>query len=273
MRTDKQVYLIFETEPQWVFELAGLDSPGPCAFRSVTCKAIERRLDGLLVPESIAAACWIVEFQTYFDAMIYNRVAVEMSLVQEENSGRDIQGMIIFLSPELDPITEPWNRIIHSFYLPRILEDLARRSPNHPLVALLQPVVEENLAVLEKRAAAYYNQIKTSALPEPSKATLLEVFVNWLEQRFKDRGKMEIENMLLGEMPDLRDTQSGKDLIAIGVREGMEKGIEQGELIGQITLLEKLLRLPVSNRQQLASRNVDELRKQLDDLQSKLPSI
>jgi len=45
---------------------------------------------------------------------------------------------------------------------------------------------------------------------------LLSIFVNWLEQRCNQLGKQEIENVLLGELPDLRDTQSGKDLIAIG---------------------------------------------------------
>lgn len=63
---------------------------------------------------------------------------------------------------------------------------------------------------------------------------LLDVFINWLEQRFKDLGKMEIENMLLGQLPDLRETQSGKDLIAIGRQEGRQ----EGERAGLIWLLE-----------------------------------
>jgi len=46
----------------------------------------------------------------------------------------------------------------------------------------------------------------------------------WLEQRFVKKGKTEIEKMLVGQLPDLRETQSGKDLIAIGVQEGTEKG-------------------------------------------------
>jgi len=36
---------------------------------------------------------------------------------------------------------------------------------------------------------------------------------------------MEIENMLLGQLPDLRETQSGKDLIAIGRQEGERAGL------------------------------------------------
>ena len=38
--------------------------------------------------------------------------------------------------------------------------------------------------------------------------------------------------MLLGELPDLRDTQSGKDLIAIGLQEGLQEGLHKGEQKG-----------------------------------------
>ena len=33
--------------------------------------------------------------------------------------------------------------------------------------------------------------------------------------------------MLVGQLPDLRETQSGRDLIAIGIQEGIEKGKRQ----------------------------------------------
>lgn len=51
MHSDKQLYEIFEVNPQWLFELTGRTSPGPCKFVSITLKAIERRSDGLLLPE------------------------------------------------------------------------------------------------------------------------------------------------------------------------------------------------------------------------------
>ena len=72
------------------------------------------------------------------------------------------------------------------------------------------------------------------------KSKLQDVFVDWLIQRFIDMGKTEVVQMLLGKLPDLRDTQTGKDLIAIGVEEGMNKGIE----IGKIQILEQILGLP-----------------------------
>jgi hypothetical protein len=39
------------------------------------------------------------------------------------------------------------------------------------------------------------------------------------------RGKQEIATMSLGDLPDLEETQSGKDLIAIGKKRGMAESI------------------------------------------------
>ena len=52
MKTDKELYRIFEVAPEWVFELAGLPSPGKCTLQSVTVKALERRADGVVVPKA-----------------------------------------------------------------------------------------------------------------------------------------------------------------------------------------------------------------------------
>jgi len=143
----------------------------------------------------------VVELQMQSDPRIYNRIAIE---------------------------------IVQVFYLADMLEALSDRTPDHPLVALFRPVIEENLETLEKHASQYYNQIKGFDLAGPSKGKLLDVFINWLEQRFKDLGKMKIENMLLGQLPDRRETQSGNDLIAIGLQEGRQ----EGERAGLIWLLE-----------------------------------
>ncbi len=52
MKTDKELYKIFEVVPEWVFELAGLPSPGKSTLRGLTVKALERTADdGVIVPE------------------------------------------------------------------------------------------------------------------------------------------------------------------------------------------------------------------------------
>jgi hypothetical protein len=227
MKTDKQLCLIFEANPQWLFELTGLPSPGPCQFQSVSLKAIEQTADGVLIPDAIDEVITVLEIQFQRDETIYLRIIQEMVLIQQKIRGRTVQGVILFADHALDPRTEPWCHVVSTHSLVETFERLAAQQPLHPLVAVFQPLIEEDAEKLEQRAARCYNQIVSSELGEPQKSVLLEVFVNWLEQRFVNKGKAEIETMLVGQLPDLRETQSGRDLIAIGIQEGIEKGKRQ----------------------------------------------
>jgi predicted transposase YdaD len=260
METDKHFYEIFEVNPQWIFELTGRPSPGPCQFVSLTLKAIERRSDGVLVPDSPSESISITELQMQPDKEIYGRLVIEMALMQSERPGRSVDGIIIFGTRELDPHTEPWRKVVSVYYLDEQLDQLMLRNPNHPLIAVFQPVVEKNRELLERNAAMYYTQIKSSASDEREKGKLLSVFVDWMMQRFSELGKQEIEKMLFGQLPDLRDTQSGKDLIAIG--------IEKGSLIGTIRTCQSVLGLAVSSEKNLMTNSMEELTEMARKLQA-----
>ena len=238
MKTDKQIYSIFAANPEWVFELTGLQSPGPCKLMPVALKAIEQNSDAVIFPESLESDLFVLEFQFQFDREIYTRVSIEMALIQQKEDYRSVQGIILFLHSGLDPRTKPWCDFVHAFSLVDLLENLAQRQPKHPLVAVFRPVLMESEETLEKHAGEYYNQILTSEFSDELRLVLLNVFVNWLEQRLKDKGKAEIEMILLGELPDLRETRSGQDLIQIGRQEGKIEGKIEGKretLLGQLT--------------------------------------
>ena len=141
-----------------------------------------------------------------------------------------------------------------------MLTELGKRSPGHPLVAVFQPLVEKNTDLLRQNAIKYYNQIDAFQSDAHLKSKLHDVFVDWLIQRFIDMGKTEVEQMLLGKLPNLRDTQTGKDLIAIGV--------EEGKVIGKIQILEQLLGLP--ENESLEAHPIEELRLRLERLQQQI---
>jgi predicted transposase YdaD len=230
MKTDKQIFQIFQAQPQWVFLLAGQRSPGECRFESITLKAIESHCDGVLVPDAADEELTVVEVQGYNDVGIYERLVIEMALVQRQNGGRKVQGIILFLDESLDPRTEPWTKVVRSISLRESISQVQQTDPHHPLVAVFSPLLIESEEVLEREAAPCYNWIQASDLTETVRKTLAEVFINWLEQRLSHKGKREIEEMLVGQLPDLRETQSGKDLIAIGRAEGKAEGKAEGLL-------------------------------------------
>ena len=276
METDKHFYEIFEVNPQWIFDLTGRPSPGPCQFISMALKAIERRSDGVLIPESLNESISVTEFQMHPDREVYGRLTIEMVQVQFERPGRKVEGIIIFGSRDLDPQTEPWRQVVSVYFLDEMLEQLKVRSPNHPLVAVFQPLLEKNRELLERNAAVYYTQIKSSVSSDRQKAKLLDVFIDWMLQRFSERGKEEIEIMLLGQLPDLRDTQAGKDLIAIGIEKGIEKGVEKGiekglekgALLGTIRTCQSLLGLELASEADLCSKSIEELSNVANELQA-----
>ena len=89
-------------------------------------------------------------------------------------------------------------------------------------------------------------------------AGLQEVFVSWLMQRLPHKGAKEIEEMLLGKLPDIRNTKSGQNLIAIG--------IDQGKLVGQVQLMESLCNLIPTVEAELRSMTVEQLKSRLNEL-------
>jgi predicted transposase YdaD len=93
-------------------------------------------------------------------------------------------------------------------------------------------VLLSNEQTLQAHAVQYYRQIKGSTLADPLKTALIEIFVSWLEQRFTHMSKNEIEAMFVGELPDLEETQSGKDLIEIGEKRGEARGEARGKASG-----------------------------------------
>jgi predicted transposase YdaD len=143
-----------------------------------------------------------------------------------------VQGVIFFGYNNLDPKTAPWTQVVRSYVLPDVLQEWERRQPKHPLVAVFKPLLAENQEALQRQAAGYFRAIKQSSLSTACKRTLEEVFVSWLEQRFRDKTKKEIEMILLGELPDLEETASGKDLIRIGEERGEQRGEKRGEKRG-----------------------------------------
>jgi hypothetical protein len=162
-----------------------------------------------------------------------SRTIREMAAAQEQHQMRAVEGLILFAYNGFDLKTEPWTRIVRSFSIDDLLAGLENRQPGHPLVAVFEPMIIQEDKALADTAVRNYRQIRFSDLEDSVKAALLEVFVSWLEQRFRERTKQEIEAILVGEIPDLEESQSGKDLIAIGEQRGELRGEQRGEQRGR----------------------------------------
>ena len=158
METDKQLYRVFGVQPDWVFELAGLPPVGKCVMRSFTVKSLERRTDGVIVPQAPFHPLWVIEFQFGDNPYVYTRTVQKMAAIQEEFGMREVQGMIFFGAAVLDPQTKPWTSLVRSIVLVDELRRLAERAPEHPLVAVFQPLLAERETDLEHTAGGFYRE-------------------------------------------------------------------------------------------------------------------
>ena len=76
MNTDQQVYRLFQANPEWLFKLTGLPSPGPSQVRSFMVKSLQRDADGVVVPHDAGQPLTVVEVQLQPDDTIYPRIVI-----------------------------------------------------------------------------------------------------------------------------------------------------------------------------------------------------
>ena len=284
METDKQIFLIFQWQPQWVFLLLHETPPAGARFESLTLKSIEKRVDAAWVPSDATLAILVAEFQGYDDHLIYVRIVQAMAMLRSQYPKREVRGLVFFLESRFDPDSDPWREFVQVIYLDDALDQLSREQPDHPMVAVFAPLFASSEEVLETEAAECYNRLDSPELDRASVAGLQEVFVSWLMQRLPFKGAKEIEEMLLGKLPDIRNTRSGQELIAIGIEQGVEQGLEkgieqgikkgreegidQGKLVGQIQLLESLCNSISTMEAHLRSMSIEQLQSRLNELRN-----
>ena len=88
MKTDKELYTIFASRPDLLFECAGINISGTYVMSSVTFKEFEQRSDGLLEPVSEEDPVYIAEFQAYSDDTVYHRLIMEMAAYGKNHPGK-----------------------------------------------------------------------------------------------------------------------------------------------------------------------------------------
>ncbi len=68
------------------------------------------------------------------------------------------------------------------------------------------------------------------------------------------------------QLTPLENTVAGQELI----QQSLEKGMEKGELIGEIRMAQRVLKRPLSPRDTLAQKSLDELHQLLRELEAEL---
>jgi len=240
MKTDREIYTLLGADAETLAILTdGIRVRGPYRFEALEVKGLDRRTDGVLLPEAPDEPIWIIEFQARDDPKIYHRSVVELGLVGERNLGRVVRGLILFATPALDPRTEPWyaaarqpDAPLRVAYLQPILEALERREPGHPLLAVFLPYRIADPERLRQEGPQALGRIAAAALPQAVRERLTDVFFSWLTVRFSHLSYPEILTMF-GIQTPFEETRTYKELVAIGHEKGLDEGREEGREEGR----------------------------------------
>ena len=149
MKSDHELYALFQTNPDFLRDVLDLKVEDGYTFHSENFKTLERQLDGVYQKDGCPDV-WLVEFQGYPPGKnskdVYTSTIAGMSAFQLQYPNKIANGVIVFLSPRFDPKTQPWYQIVAAslplfkvYYLQEILDALAIRDPNHLLLDIFFP--------------------------------------------------------------------------------------------------------------------------------------
>ena len=141
------------------------------------------------------------------------------------------------------------------------------------------PLTLEDKADLPESVGEWKAGIDAMGLPEDRKKTLNELLEYAILQRFKTITLEEIRKMI--ELTPLEETVAVKQLIDQGLQKGLQKGMEKGmqkgmqkgQFIGQIQLIQRLLKRPQTPNESLALLDVEELETMLTNLEADLERL
>ena len=239
METDRQLYALLGAGAEFLALLTdGVRVRGSYRFEALEVKGLDRRTDGVLLPEAAEEPLWVIEFQAQRDEAIYHRMLIEMGLVGERHPGRTVRGLILFATATVDPATAPWHQEarredapLRVAYLDRLLERLEDRDPDHPLLAAFLPYRTAHRERLRQAGPAAYRRLRTAEMAEPAREALIAVFWSWTLLRFHEISYSEILRMF-GNLPALEQTRAYQDILALGRQKGLQEGRQEGRQEG-----------------------------------------
>ncbi len=222
MKTDPLFYELFQTAPQIYFELLQIPQPCPYRFESITVKATEKRIDGVLEPTKPDQPIHFVEVQAAPDEEIYWRVTREVATYFEQRpalKGREWQAVVIWLGkPEPKGQAKPWwtefgtvllydGQNKQRLYSVDIIDLLGKLPENSLALNVLRPLIVDNERQVRQNISTWVEQIHATPGMSPDvEQRLVMVMTQLIEEKFKTLSYEELTMML--QLTPLRETAS-----------------------------------------------------------------
>lgn len=225
METDKLYYQLLLLFPSLVPELANLDPALRFRFSAPVVKALERHLDGLLLPESDdpSEPLVFVEAQMQPDTNLYHRMLSQLSTyLAQYNEARPWRTVVIY--PDRQTERPAQAQVLAALNLTRIyLNELTEeRSPGWECLRL----IGAEAAQVPARGAELVARVRTDPELAVSRVEVIQLISSIVARKFPQLSDQEIRRML--NLVPLEQTKS--------FQEGRQEG-RQEEAFGLVARL------------------------------------
>lgn len=219
MKTDPLFYELFQAAPQTFFELLQITPPCAYRFESITVKASEKRIDGVLEPLETGCPLYFLEVQAFPDEVIYWREMREVATFFEQRpllKDNEWQAIVLWLNKEDDPGFGTL-RLLTRKPKPQLVSldliQLLRKLPENSLALnVLRPLLVEDEHDVRQNVVQWVENIRQATdLDINLEERLISVFSQLIEQKFRTLNYKELSQML--RLTPLRETTSGQELL------------------------------------------------------------
>ena len=277
MQTDGVFYEVFRFDPQSVAQLVQVKLEGEYDFESITVKTTEKRFDGFLRRIDGDGPHLFLEVQGYPLPTIYFKLYRELCTFYEQREDRTpFIAIVLFLDESFDPgefgvTCLPPCRLIRA----NLIDCLKRLEGSAGALTALMPLALKTRAELNEAAPRWRASIQSMHLTESREKHLYELLMQVLVQKFTDLTEQEVIAML--NLTPFEETTVGKQVYGRGLEKGLSQGLTQGltrgELIGKIESAQRVLRRPLSSKEELLAKSYDELNRMQQALDAELENF
>ena len=263
MRTDALFYELFQTAPQTFFELLQIVPTCTYRFESITVKASEKRIDGVIEPTDEQQPVYFLEVQAFPDDTIYWRTLREVATYFEQRPARNDnwQAVVLWLNKEDDPglrTLKPLGYKPAARLVSADLIKLLKKLPETSLVLnVLRPLLAKSEREVRKHVVQWVTNIRqTPNLDPQTEEKLVAILSQLIEQKFKTLSYKELAAML--RLTPLEETISGQELIKNERVSTLTALIQD-----RFTLSDKLVQSVRTNLETLSSDTLHQLIRQI----------
>lgn len=237
MAYDEDVHELATRFPIGVLSLVGVRPRGSYRVEAVEVKA-RRRLDLVFTPEDPRDPRVYLEWQGWRDPELERRMLEELVIhCVRTGTFAPVVAAIVYTAPETRAaalpadIGHPGGDVVRftpvRVVLPEIAPEALLAAGGAALVALPLVGPEERVRA---DAHAWFQTVRSQAPTASERASATDLFVRLLSWRL---GTMDVKQLLTGEEDAMKETATGRALLAEGRAEGHAKGFTEGREKGR----------------------------------------